>query len=73
MADRKPAAEAAAAPEAEQLLTVLAGIVGRLVVRSSTGRHPATFREIAVQELRVASHADVDLLEKWLTAHPPAG
>lgn len=72
MADRRPSAEADAAPDAEQLLTVLAGVVGRLVVRSSAGRDPATFRQIAVQELRVASDVDVTLIESWLTAHPPA-
>lgn len=73
MADRKPAAEAAAVPqpEAEQLLTVLTRVLGRLIVQSAQGQYSATFRRIAVNELRVASDADVDLIEKWLTEHPP--
>jgi hypothetical protein len=72
MADRKPAAEAAPAPDAEQLLTILARVTGNLIVKSSTGRDSATFRRIAVQELRIASDADVDAIEAWVTAHPPA-
>lgn len=74
MAAAKPATEAIApAPDGEQLLAVLARMVANLAVRVSTGPHAATFRAIAVNELRIASHAEVDVLEAWLTAHPPAG
>lgn len=65
-----PEAEAAAAPDIDQLLTVLARVVARLVVQSSKGQHSATFRDIAVRELGVASHADVTAIETWLTTHP---
>jgi hypothetical protein len=75
MADRKSSADVAElgqAPDAEQLLTVLTGFVARLAVKASTGRDSASFRQIIMQELRLGSHADVDIIEAWLTSHPPA-
>jgi hypothetical protein len=73
MADRRAAAEAAPlVPDAEQLLTILARMTATLAVRCSRGQYAATFRDIAVRELRIASPADVDVIEAWLTAHPPA-
>jgi hypothetical protein len=75
MAGRKPAEAAHAepapvAPDAEQLLTVLARMVACLAARCSKGQYPATFRQIAVNELRIATPADVDAVEAWLAAHP---
>ena len=70
MADRKPAAEAVAVPDAEQLLTVLARVVARMVVRSSVSQGAATFRQIAVMELKVATDAEATAIEAWLTSHP---
>jgi hypothetical protein len=71
MATAKPAPEPA--PDAGQLLTVLARMTAALAVRCSSGQHSATFRQIAVRELSIATDAEVDVLEAWLTAHPPGG
>jgi hypothetical protein len=65
----KPAPRPPAPGELEEVVTVLARVLTRLVVHVSRGPHAASFRSIAVRELRVASEAEIDLIEKFLTGH----
>jgi hypothetical protein len=75
MAERRPAAAAATGAleqrvaELESMLTLVARFAAHLAVHSTKGQTSATFRQIAVQELRIASNADVDRLESWLREH----
>jgi hypothetical protein len=73
-ARRKPAPTAPPAPpcgheDLAEVVTVLTRILCRLVVHASPGRYPASFREVAVQQARVASHAEIDAIEKYLSEH----
>jgi hypothetical protein len=66
------AAEPAAEPDLAAVVEVLARFTAKLIVHVS-GLHAVTaasFRQIVVQELRLGSQADVDLIEAWLAAHP---
>ena len=73
MADRRPADGASAleqrVAELESMLTLTARLAATLAVRVSKGQGSATFREIAVQELRLCQHRDVDRIESWLKEH----
>jgi hypothetical protein len=64
-----PAAPPCDCEDLAEVVTVLARVLTRLVVHVSRGPHPASFRSIAVRELRVASEAEIDLIEKFLTGH----
>ena len=55
---------------ADQVLTVALRVLARFAVRESPGARSASFRQIATSELRIASDADVDVLEAWLRDHP---
>lgn len=70
MPPRKPA-DAGPAADTEAMITAVAMVLARLIVQSP-GRSPygGTFRQIAVQQLRVATDAEAELIEAWLIAHP---
>ena len=72
MANRRGATTAPAAPAtaADEVITVLARVLARLAVRSSASTGAATFRQIAVLELKIATDAEAAAIEAWLTAHP---
>jgi hypothetical protein len=67
---RKPAAASqdTPAPDAEAMITTVTRVLAHLIL--SNARGPGTFRQIATQQLNVASGAQVDAIEAWLTAHP---
>jgi hypothetical protein len=71
-ARRKPAPAAASCGHQDlaEFATVVGRVVTRLIVQVSRGPYAATFREIATQELRVASTAEADVIEKFLGEHP---
>jgi hypothetical protein len=51
------------------VVAVLATVVCRVVCQVAPGRAPATFRQIATTQLRVASDAEVDVIEAFLAGH----
>jgi hypothetical protein len=53
--------------KAEQMITLLLRILNRDVVQRSRGATSATYRQIMVNELRLATHEEVADLEAWLT------
>lgn len=72
MTARKPADDTAAtpAPGAEVMLSTLTRVFARLVVNQALGPGPASFRRIVTQQLHIATDAEVDVLEAWMTTHP---
>lgn len=60
------------APDLAGTVTVLARVLARLACSRSQVRGPATFRQIATTELKIATDEEVTVIEAWLTAHPPA-
>jgi hypothetical protein len=70
MATRKPDASAApAAQDTEQMVTDLARVFARLAVKSAIGNGAATFGQIIVNELHIATHEEASRIEAWLTSH----
>lgn len=53
----------------EQMQTTTLRILSRWFVRSAPGSTSATFAQILVNELRMATHEEVQAFEAWLTAH----
>jgi hypothetical protein len=45
-------------------------ITSRKIVHDAPGLTPAGFRPIATTQERIASDAEVDLIEAFMTAHP---
>ena len=79
MAVRKPAPEpepVAAPADDSAVIMALIRMMSRLAVAQTVDRTlgvpqgAATFRQIAVHELHIASDRDVDAIEAWLAAHP---
>lgn len=64
---RKPPADTTAA---EATITTLIRVFSRLVVSNAYGPGALTFRQIATQQLRIATDAEVDIIEAWVRAHP---
>ena len=58
----------AASDDLAAIVRVLARMTCHFAVQATRSPHSATFRQIAVQVLRIASHADVDLIEKFLSS-----
>lgn len=56
--------------ELEQLVTDLTRILARMVVQQSPGAGAATFGQLAVDGLRVATTEEAGRIEKWLVEHP---
>jgi hypothetical protein len=52
----------------EQTLTTTLRILSRWIVRSATGQGAATFSQILVGELHIATHEEAQAVEVWLTA-----
>lgn len=55
---------ATAAPASAADVAVLARVVARLAVAVSNGPSPASFRAIATRELRIATDAEADVIER---------
>jgi hypothetical protein len=66
------AVELPAEPDPADVLAATVRMLARLVVHVSglNTRTSASFRQIVVQELRIATESDVDLIEAWLSNHP---
>jgi hypothetical protein len=56
--------------ERDAMISTLTRVLNRLIVNSSFGPGPASFRQIATAQLRVATDAEIDLIEAWIKAHP---
>jgi hypothetical protein len=73
MAIRKQEAE----PTGEDLAAVvaaLAAVVNRIAVQHiANGIGTASWRQIMTQELKAATAAECDVIERFLTEHPPGG
>jgi hypothetical protein len=65
----QPAASPPAAPDLAAVTDVMARMLNRLIVHVSSAKavQSASFRQIVVQELRLGTDADVDIIEAWLT------
>lgn len=59
--------------ELERMQATTLKILSRWFVRSAPGLTSATFAQILVDELRVATHEEVQAFVAWLTAHPAGG
>lgn len=70
MATRTANQPAADHAELEQLVTDLTRILARMVVQQSPGAGAATFGQLAVDGIRVATMEEAARIEKWLTEHP---
>lgn len=75
MAIRKPAAAAetavpAADADLEQIVSDLTRVFARMAVKSSVGLGAATFRQIVVNDLHIATHDEAERIERWLSEHP---
>lgn len=68
MATRKQPADSAA-PDVEVMITTLTRVLNRLIVNASFGPGSVGFRQICTQQLHIASDAEVDVIEAWMTAH----
>lgn len=67
-ADRAADLEARLA-DAEQMITLLMRVANRAIVRYSRGATSASYRQIVVGEMRLASHEEAAEIERWLTEH----
>jgi len=64
----------AAAPDHDDLAEVLAiavRVLCRHIVATTPGQYSASFREIAVDQAKSATRAEVDIIERYLADHPP--
>lgn len=75
MAAGTPAAPAGTGGQDERdaVITALARVFARLAVHLAPGQGAASFRQVVTAELRVATPAEADLIERWLTDHPAGG
>lgn len=64
-----PNTAGAAGPAADEVISAVCRIVARMAVRQSVSTGAATFKEIAVRELGIATDQEATILEQWLTAH----
>jgi hypothetical protein len=66
-----PAAKppAAGQPDVEKMVTTLTRVFARLAVKTSTCGGAATFAQIVVTELHIATHEEAAAIETWLTSH----
>jgi hypothetical protein len=62
-----------AEPGASEMITILARVFARLAIAMSHSTGAASFRQIAVLELKIASDEEATAIEAWLTAHPGGG
>lgn len=75
MAVRKPAEPAAATPapgqqaDVEKMVTTLTRVFARMAVKTSSCTGAATFSQIMVTELNIATHEEAATIENWITAH----
>ena len=55
--------------KAERIITILLRVLNRDIVTNRPGTNTATFRQILVDEQRLASHEEAADIETWLTDH----
>lgn len=56
-----------AGPAVEDVVSALARVVARMAVARSVSQGAASFRQIAVAELKIATDAEAAVIEQWLT------